>query len=142
MAVNKYTDRLSNSRLQSELVTKIRESEPDKMRLNLFRYVFRYNDVYDFSQLENTFLLMSKLLEDGISLTGEEKSIVQEEIELGMEEYFISLNHISEALFIIFNNLVLSLEEVGQIINHVWEAYACNENEFIDRESEYLSKNL
>jgi len=142
MTVNKYTDRLSKSDLSKELEQKLRDSAPDKIRLGLFMYLSRYNDSYYFSQLENAFPLVKKSLSGENSLSSEEASLAKQEIEFGMYEYFISLNHISEALSIIYNNQVLDKSLVFEIINHIWEAYSCNETEFISRESDYLSKNL
>ncbi len=142
MVINKYTDRLSGSPLEKELTKKLHQTAPEEIRVRLFSYLARYNEDYHFSHLENAFPLMSKTLYDGVTLSEEEKSLIQEEIEYGMYEYFISLNHISEALSILFRNQSLNMAMVCQIINHAWEAYSCNETEFIVRESEYLSKNL
>ncbi len=142
MTVNKYTDRVSENKFSEVLEQKLQSSSPEKIRLDLFMYLSKYNDARHFPQLENAFSLIQKTLLEGKSLSKEEHSLIEQEIEFGMYEYFISLNHISEALSIIYNNKTLDKKLVHQIINHVWEAYSCNESEFIARESEYLSNNL
>jgi len=52
------------------------------------------------------------------------------------------LNHISEALYIIFNNQVLTADMVAKVIDYVWAAFDCNETEYLEREISYLLENL
>jgi hypothetical protein len=120
----------------------VKRLKPEELRARLFAYLVRYNQDYNFSQLENAFMLISKSIVDQATLTSEEKTLIENELEFGMYEYFISLNHISEALSIIFKNITLDAIMVHEAINHVWEAYSCNEQEFVTRESSYLSENL
>jgi len=98
MTINKYKDRLAGSDFSNALAEKVNEAKPEEIRARLFSYLVRYNQSYTFDQLENALKLVSKSLGDQIPLTSEEETLVQNEIEFGMYEYFISLNHISEAL--------------------------------------------
>lgn len=65
-------------------------------------------------------------------------------LRIAAEEYCISLNEIADALLDLIDTRILSTDQAKKIINHVFEAFSCNENpeDFIPREDAYLCKNL
>ena len=142
MTINKYTDRLSSTTLFNLLSANHALLENENIRENLFRYAKNYNDIYQFDQLDNAFSLIGKSILERIDLSKDEDQLIKDEILHGMHEYFISLNHVSEALLIIFTNKTFDIDTTCEVINHIWEAYSCNENNFIEREIEYLTHNL
>ncbi|MBX2848373.1 MAG: hypothetical protein KTR16_08635 [Acidiferrobacterales bacterium] len=142
MTINKYTDRVDTTNLINLLGEKLNGNISNEVRNNLFHYLVRYNSDYHFSGLENVFALMSKKLIENVALSNGEEELIKAGIDYGMYEYFISLNNITEALSIINNNQALDKDMVVEIINHVWEAYSCNEQDFLDREINYLVENI
>jgi len=65
---------------------------------------------------------------------------IKKDVEYGMGEYCFSLNEISEAIYRLLDDEELKYDCVIKIINHVLEAYSCNEQPeaFLEREGRYL----
>ncbi|WP_148046944.1 hypothetical protein [Pseudomonas poae] len=65
-------------------------------------------------------------------------------LSVAAEEYCISLNEMADALLDLIDIRVLTTDQAKKIINHVFEAFSCNESpeDFIPKEDAYLCKKL
>lgn len=121
----------------------LKESFPkirkDCLRKALFEYCKIYHEKYYFDILEGAFIYLQYQVEDSIELNGE-LSVILENVAEGMGEYCLSLNEISSAIYHLLCPEEITFDKAVMIINHVLEAYSCNETaeDFIERESKIL----
>lgn len=110
-----------------------------KVRRSLIDYCGRYQEIYPFEILEEPLeFLTNNVNPDG--KYGEMRAMLR----IAAEEYCVSLNEIANALLDLIDTRVLTTDQTKKIINHVFEAFSCNESpeDFIPREDAYLCKNI
>lgn len=110
-----------------------------KVRRTLIDYCGRYQKIYPFEILEDPLeFLTNKVHPD--SKYREMRAL----LSIAAEEYCFSLNEIADALLDLIDTRVLTTDQAKKIINHVFEAFSCNESpeHFLPREDAYLCKQL
>ncbi|MCK6189913.1 hypothetical protein [Pseudomonas sp. EYE_354] len=110
-----------------------------KARQALIAYCDRYQKIYPFEILEAPL----EFLTNNVSPESKQ-SEMRALLRLAAEEYCISLNEIAEALLEVIDTRAVTASQAKKIINHVFEAFSCNESpeEFIPREDAHLCQQL
>jgi hypothetical protein len=110
-----------------------------KARRALIDYCDSYQTIYPFEILEEPL----EFLKSSINSEAKHREM-RALLKIAAGEYCISLNEIAEALLDLIDTPVISTEQAKKIINHVFEAFSCNESpaDFIPREDAYLCENL
>lgn len=70
----------------------------------------------------------------------DELPTVRAQVEVAMAEYFTSLNEIAAAINRLLDDAPLTIDDALKCVEHVWNAYACNEDpsDFEEREDRIL----
>ena len=116
-----------------------RNLDGEQVRRLLIEYCERYQGIFPFEILERP---LAYLTHHKSSKTSHETA--QAELSIAAGEYCFSLNEIAEALLELIDTKHLTVAQVKKVINHIFEAYSCNESpeEFIEREDAYLCEKL
>ncbi|WP_199609587.1 hypothetical protein [Flocculibacter collagenilyticus] len=124
----------------SELKALIESLNDDQRKLVLFKFISGCQEKYQYEILEEVFSYLEILLVEGDDSLVDDEPRIKELIHIGMYEYFLSLNYISEALNIVMNEQSLKTEVFLQATNCVLEAYSCAESSeaFLEREISFL----
>ena len=109
----------------------------NELKIKLFRYLLKYQEIYWFDSLEITFSLLEDHFLKSYKLTTEEKNLITEEVNYGRYEYFMSLNEISEAIYLLLNS-DLNKDIFIKIVKHILTAYSCNSTDFWEPEKKYM----
>jgi hypothetical protein len=114
-------------------------SEP-QWREFLVKYCKTYHEQYTFDRLDEAFAYLELQCETEVSVLAPEFPDIKRSVEEGRGEYCCSLNEISDAIYPLFDEKPFTLECLLKSLNHVLEAYACNESPtvFLKREDENL----
>jgi hypothetical protein len=130
---------IANTKINARLGVSSPKPDGVKVRRILIEYCDRYQKIYPFEILEQPLEFLKNDVNSD-SKHGEMRSLLR----VAAEEYCISLNEIADALLDLIDIPVLTTDQAKKIINHVFEAYSCNESpeDFIQREDAYLCKNL
>ncbi|MBV4483360.1 hypothetical protein [Pseudomonas khavaziana] len=130
---------ISNTKINALLEAGFQESDGVKVKRDLIEYCDRYQKIYPFEILEEPL----KFLINNVSSDGKYWEM-RALLRIAAEEYCISLNEIAEALLDLIDTRILSTDQAKKIINHLFEAFSCNEKpeDFIPREDAYLCKKL
>ena len=130
---------IANTKINALLGASSTKPDGVKVRRILIEYCDRYQKFYPFEILEQPL----EFLKNDVNSDGKHGEI-RALLMVAAEEYCISLNEIADALLDLIDIRVLTTEQAKKIINHVFEAYSCNESpeDFIQREDAYLCKNL
>jgi hypothetical protein len=130
---------IANTKINARLGVSSPKPDGVKVRRILIEYCDRYQKIYPFEILEQPLEFLKNDVNSD-SKHGEMRALLR----VAAEEYCISLNEIADALLDLIDIPVLTTDEAKKIINHVFEAYSCNESpeDFIQREDAYLCKNL
>jgi hypothetical protein len=127
---------LGGTKFEAILQAEFKHVSEAQWRKFVFDYCKAYQSTYSFDLLEEAFTYL-ELQEDAEAdelLT--ELPNIKHTVEVGMGEYCFSLNEISEAIYRLLDNKQLTYACVVTAINHVLEAYSCNEPPEIFLESE------
>ena len=130
---------IANTKINALLGAGSQKFDGVKVRRILIEYCERYQEIYPFDILEGPLeFLKSNATSDN------QYRDMRALLKVAAEEYCISLNEIADALLDLIDIPVLTTDQAKKIINHVFEAYSCNESpeDFIQREDAYLCKNL
>lgn len=113
--------------------------EQAQLRVFLFEYCKLYHEIYYFEILEKAFIYLQFQIEGSLELLDELPTVLNE-VEEGMWEYCFSLNEIASAVNLLLRPEPISLEQAFLILNHILEAYSCNEEpeDFLGREQQVL----
>ncbi|PPC79272.1 hypothetical protein C4K68_00780 [Pokkaliibacter plantistimulans] len=105
----------------------------------LIDYCQRYQDIYPFELLDRPLLFLRSSALSGVTFRD-----VQDDLAVAAGEYCSSLNEVAEALLVLTDTGVFGKAQAVKVINHILEAYSCNETveEFLNREIAYLSGEL
>lgn len=130
---------IADTRINALLVSGSQEFDGVKVRQTLIEYCERYQEIYPFDILEAPL----EFLKNNINSDSQYRE-VRALLKVAAEEYCISLNEIADALLDLLDTHTLTTDQAKKIINHVFEAFSCNESpeDFIPREDAYLCKNL
>lgn len=130
---------IANTKLNALLDDGSLNLDGDQVRRRLIEYCERYQEIYPFEILEKPFAYLTQHKSSEISF-----ETAQSELSIAAGEYCFSLNEIAEALLELIDTRNLTVAQVKKVINHVFEAYSCNESpeEFIGREDAYLCEIL
>lgn len=130
---------IANTKINALLGTSSKKFDGVKVRRALIGYCDRYQKIYPFEILKEPL----EFLKNNVNSDGEYRKM-RALLRIAAEEYCISLNEIADALLDLIDTRILSTDQAKKIINHVFEAFSCNENpeDFIPREDAYLCKNL
>jgi hypothetical protein len=130
---------IANTKINARLGVSSPKPDGVKVRRILIEYCDRYQKIYPFEILEQPLEFLKNDVNSD-SKHGEMRALLR----VAAEEYCISLNEIADALLDLIDIPVLTTDQAKKIINHVFEAYSCNESpeDFIQREDAYLCKNL
>lgn len=128
---------IANTKIDALLETGSQKFDGVKVRQILIEYCGRYQETYPFEILEQPLeFLTSNANPDG------KHSEIRALLEVAAGEYCFSLNAMADALLDLLDTPVLTTAQAKRIINHVFEAFSCNESpeDFIPREDAYLCK--
>ena len=130
---------IADTRINALLVAGSQEFDGVKVRQTLIEYCERYQEIYPFDILEAPL----EFLKNNINSDSQYREM-RALLKVAAEEYCISLNEIADALLDLLDTHTLTTDQAKKIINHVFEAFSCNESpeDFIPREDAYLCKNL
>ncbi|WP_155956137.1 hypothetical protein [Pseudomonas sp. RL] len=130
---------IANTKLNTLLDGGSRDLDGEQVRRLLIEYCERYQEIYPFEILEKPLAYLTQHTSSEISY-----EIAHAELSIAAAEYCFSLNEISEALLELINTRHLTVAQAKKVINHIFEAYSCNESpeEFIEREDAYLCEKL
>ena len=130
---------IANTKINALLGASSPKPDGVKVRRILIEYCDRYQKIYPFEILEQPLDFLKNDVNSD-SKHGDMRALLR----VAAEEYCISLNEIADALLDLIDIPVLTTDQAKKIINHVFEAYSCNESpeDFIQREDAYLCKNL
>ncbi|KRP45439.1 hypothetical protein TU73_13650 [Pseudomonas libanensis] len=130
---------IANTKINALLGASSQEFDGVKVRRALIEYCDRYQRMYPFEILEEPL----GFLKNNINSDGRSRE-VRTLLRIAADEYCISLNEIADALLDLIDIRVVTTDQAKKIINHVFEAFSCNENpeDFIPREDAYLCKVL
>ncbi|WLG48645.1 hypothetical protein [Pseudomonas sp. FP1742] len=130
---------IANTKINALLEAGSHNFDGVKARRTLIEYCGRYQEIYPFEILEDP---LEFLTNNGKS--DNKYRVIRAELRIAAEEYCFSLNEMAEALLELIDTQGLTTEQAKKIINHVFEAFSCNESpeDFIPREDAYLCKNL
>ena len=133
-------DEIEASNFVRLLRSEEREFTDRDLRRFLFAYCKRYQETYWFNQLENAFAFIEFSFEDEGNLLDDELPRIIEEVEEAEGEYFESLNEVATAVRRLLDSEPISVGEFILAIDHVWNAYDCNESSdvFVSREDSFL----
>ena len=129
----------------ARLLRSLTETVSDScLRRLLYKYCTRYQDLYWFEELDDPLAFV------GMTLTEDRNELqtllpsVMADVEHAMCEYCESLNEIGTAVNRLLDETPLTPDDVIIVVSHVWNAYACNEDEseFVPREDGFLCKLL
>ena len=128
-----------NTKVNALLGAGSQEFDGVKVRRILIEYCGRYQEIYPFEILEEPL----DFLKSNINSDGKYRE-VRALLRVAAEEYCISLNEIADALLDLIDTSALTTDQAKKIINHVFEAFSCNESpeDFLPREDAYLCKKL
>lgn len=136
---------------QSEFAQQLLSLSPhlvdSQLRRLIFEYCQRYQEVYWFEQLENTFAYLDIALGEDEFETDDwvsELASVKTEVEYAMGEYFISLSEVATALHRLLDQRAMTAGEALDVLDRVWFAHSCNEppEDFVSREDSILCELL
>jgi chromatin segregation and condensation protein Rec8/ScpA/Scc1 (kleisin family) len=130
---------IANTKINALLEDNAQKIDGVKLRIDLIAYCDRYQKNYPFEILEEPL----EFLKENVSPEGKYKE-VSALLRIAAEEYCISLNEIADALLDLIDTRTLTTDQAKKIINHVFEAFSCNESpeDFLPREDAYLCENL
>ncbi|AZE55572.1 hypothetical protein C4K03_3419 [Pseudomonas synxantha] len=130
---------ISNTKINALLEAGSQKFDGVKVKRDLIEYCDRYQKIYPFEILEEPL----NFLINNVSSDDKYREM-HALLRIAAEEYCISLNEISEALLDLIDTRVLATDQAKKIINHLFEAFSCNEKpeDFIPREDAYLCKKL
>jgi len=122
---------IKNTKFEKKLIANFSTIKQNDLFLFLFKYCQEYHETYWFDRLDEVFYYLELTLngEDVESVLTNELTRIVEIIEGGMYEYCFSLNEISEALYLLVTKNNLTIEDSFKLINHVLQAYSCNEEQ-------------
>lgn len=101
-------------------------------------YCKHYQDIYWFDSLEDVFAYLELTLNERQEVEPTELNLVKSEVEYAMGEYCISMNEVASALYRLLDEKPFESNDLLRCIEHVWNAYSCNEGSFEDREDTIL----
>ncbi|RON43371.1 hypothetical protein BK666_20005 [Pseudomonas frederiksbergensis] len=130
---------IANTKINALLGASSQKFDGVKVRRTLIEYCDSYQKIYPFEILEEPL----EFLKNNVNSDGKSREM-RALLRVAAEEYCISLNEIADALLDLIDIRVLTTDQAKKIINHVFEAFSCNESpeDFIPREDAYLCKNL
>ncbi|ENY73718.1 hypothetical protein G114_01649 [Aeromonas diversa CDC 2478-85] len=130
---------IANTKLNALLDDDSHNLDYVQVRRVLIEYCEKHQETYPFEILDKP---LAYLGQHKKSETNHE--MAHAELSIAAAEYCFSLNEIAETLLELIDAEHLTLEQVKNIINHIFEAYSCNESpeEFIEREVAYLCEKL
>lgn len=125
------------------LVTNELSFDDGFLRGILIDYCDRYLQVFSFGCLVDPMAFLRLTGSEAEILEGERPRI-EELVQMGMGEYCFSLNAIAAAVHRLLQPEPMSIRDALSVIDHVWEAYVCNEtpHDFVPREEEWLCSAL
>ncbi|MCD5978111.1 hypothetical protein K3169_10440 [Pseudomonas phytophila] len=130
---------IANTKIDALLGASSQQFDGVKVRRTLIEYCDRYQKIYPFDILEEPL----GFLKSNVNSDGQYKEM-RALLRVAAEEYCISLNEIADALLDLIDIPILTTDQAKKVINHVFEAFSCNESpeDFIPREDAYLCENL
>lgn len=130
---------IANTKINAMLEAGSQKFDGVKVRQALIEYCSRYQEFYPFDILEEP-LEFLKSNPNSVGQYGEMRAL----LSVAAEEYCFSLNEIADALLELIDTPVVTADQARKVINHVFEAFACNESpeDFIPREDDHLCKHL
>lgn len=130
---------LANTKIDALLEDNAKKIDGVKLRMDLVDYCGKYQKIYPFEILEEPI----EFLEQNVNSEGKYKE-VRALLSIAAEEYCISLNEMADALLVLIETTTLTTDQAKKIINHVFEAFSCNESpeDFLPREDTYLCETL
>ncbi|RQO51468.1 hypothetical protein [Pseudomonas sp. KBW05] len=130
---------IANTKINALLGADSQKIDGVKVRRTLIEYCERYQEIYPFDILEAPL----EFLKNNVNSDSQYREM-RALLRAAAEEYCISLNEIADALLDLIDTHTLTADQAKKIINHVFEAFSCNESpeDFIPREDTYLCKNL
>lgn len=130
---------IADTKVNALLVAGFQQFDGVKVRRTLIEYCDRYQKIYPFEILEEPL----EFLKNDVNSDGKYRE-VRALLRVAAEEYCISLNEMADALLDLIDTRVLTTDQAKKIINHVFEAFSCNESpeDFIPREDAYSYKKL
>ncbi|POA31770.1 MULTISPECIES: hypothetical protein [unclassified Pseudomonas] len=130
---------IANTKINALLEANSQKLDGVKVRRTLIEYCCRYQAIYPFETLEEPLEFLTNDVNPGCKYR-EMRALLR----IAAEEYCFSLNEIADALLELIDTRALTTDQAKKIINHVFEAFSCNESpeDFIPREDAYLCKNL
>ena len=130
---------VANTKLNTLLDDGSRNLDGEQVRRLLIEYCIRYQEIYPFEILEKPLEYLTQNIYSDKSY-----EIVHTELSIAATEYCISLNEVAEALLELIDTKHPTMAQAKKVINHIFEAYSCNESpgEFIEREDAYLCEKL
>lgn len=130
---------IANTKINALLGADSQKIDGVKVRRTLIEYCERYQEIYPFDILEAPL----EFLKNNVNSDSQYREM-RALLRAAAEEYCISLNEIADALLDLIDTHTLTADQAKKIINHVFEAFSCNESpeDFIPREDTYLCKKL
>lgn len=130
---------VANTKINALLGAGSQKFDGVKVRRILIEYCERYQEIYPFDILEAPL----EFLKNNVNSDSQYREM-RSLLRAAAEEYCISLNEIADALLDLIGTHTLTTDQAKKIINHVFEAFSCNESpeDFIPREDAYLCKKL
>lgn len=130
---------IANTKIDALLETGSQNFDGAKVRQTLIEYCSRYQEAYPFEILDEPL----EFLTNNVNPDGK-RSEIRALLRVAAGEYCFSLNAMADALLDLIDKPVLTPAHAKRIINHVFEAFSCNESpeDFIPREDAYLCKKL
>ena len=130
---------IANTKINALLDASVQKFNGVKVRLALIEYCCRYQEFYPFEILEEPLEFMTNNV-DSVGKYEEMRALLR----MAAGEYCFSLNEMAEALLELIDTRVLTADQARKVINHVFEAFSCNESPetFIPREDAFLCKHL
>lgn len=130
---------VASTKLNTLLDDGFRNLDGEQVRRLLIEYCQRYQEIYPFEILEKPLAYLTQYKGSKTSY-----ETAHAELSIAAGEYCFSLNEVAEALLELIDTKHLTVAQAKKVINHIFEAYSCNESpeEFIEREDAYLCEKL
>ena len=112
------------------------------IRSILVDYASEYHDQFEFECVDDALLFLQvEDVADQAVLEAVPVDVV-ESVQDGMNEYGFSIVAISTAVMRLLMPKPILSEDARYVLNHIWEAWSCNDLEFRDREDSMICSML
>lgn len=127
-------DWVKGSKFESVVDSFIRRNGDCGIRSVLISYASEFHDCFEFECVNDALIyIQCEWIDNPICLDSLPSAII-ESVRDGINEYGVSVSAISNAVYRLLDSTPIDGNAAKMVVNYIWEAWACNELDFRQRE--------